>query len=169
MPIQATDVALFLVSFAACIYCIVLSRRLRVLQNTKNGLGATIMALSDSIATMSAATQETRLHASDLATRLTDLMQDAQKASLKIDSMTRDMEARHSAKVAELTASSEMLRDQMDSLISESEDRIAELRLLNEQVRLLADAKTETILEAIHRAAAHVADTKPKQVHRYES
>ena len=61
MSIQPTDIAIFLVSFAACIYCFVLSKRLKALQNTKDGLGATITALSTSIAQMSSTTQDTRV------------------------------------------------------------------------------------------------------------
>ena len=63
MPVSPFDVAIILISSVACIYCIVLSRRLRALQNTRNGLGATIKALSDSISAVSATTDETRFHA----------------------------------------------------------------------------------------------------------
>ena len=41
LPIQPTDIAIFLVSFAACVYCFILSRRLKALQDTRDGLGAT--------------------------------------------------------------------------------------------------------------------------------
>ena len=58
MSIQPTDIAIFLVSFAPCIYCFVLSKRLKALQNTKDGLGATITALSTSISQMSSTTQD---------------------------------------------------------------------------------------------------------------
>ena len=58
MPIQATDIAIILVSFAACVYCFVLNRRLKALQDTRDGLGATIMAMSKSIAAMSNSTKE---------------------------------------------------------------------------------------------------------------
>ncbi len=169
MPVQATDIALFLISFAACVYCIVLSRRLRVLQNTKDGLGATIMALSDSIATMSATTQETRVHASDLANRLASVMQDANKTCRQIDEMTRALEARHATSIAQAKATGEELDTQVRNLLEASSERIEELSMLTKQVRALTDATTETILEAIHRAAANQVQTKPRLVQTHDS
>ena len=77
MPISPFDIAIILISSVACIYCIVLSRRLRALQNTRNGLGATIKALSDSISAVSATTDETRFHAGELAARLARLIEEA--------------------------------------------------------------------------------------------
>ena len=71
MPdIQPIDIALFLVSLAACIYCVQLSRRLKSLQDTRDGLGATIMAMNKSVSAVSSATQETRNQAGELASRL---------------------------------------------------------------------------------------------------
>lgn len=90
MDIQPADIAIFLISFAACAYCIVLSRRLKALQNTKDGLGATIMALSNSIAAMSSTTKETGTYAGELATRLARLMKDAEATCGKIERFTSD-------------------------------------------------------------------------------
>ena len=73
MNFEPTDIAIVLVSFAACVYCFVLNRRLKALQNTKDGLGATIMAMSKSIAAMSNSTQETRSHVGEMAVRLSSL------------------------------------------------------------------------------------------------
>ncbi len=169
MPVQATDIALFLISFAACVYCIVLSRRLRVLQNTKDGLGATIMALSDSIATMSATTQETRLHANDLANRLTGVMQEATRTCRQIDEMTRDLDIRQANRLAEARAAGDELGARVNGLLEDSAARIEELDMLTRQVRTLTDATTETILEAIHRAAANQTQTKPRLVQPHDS
>ena len=84
MLVSPFDIAIILISSVACIYCMVLSRRLRALQNTRNGLGATIKALSDSISAVSATTDETRYHAGELATRLAHL-EDAVVAHILAD------------------------------------------------------------------------------------
>jgi len=86
------DIAIILISSVACIYCMVLSRRLRALQNTRNGLGATIKALSDSISAVSATTDETRYHAGELATRLAHLIEEAKVACARVERMTDDLE-----------------------------------------------------------------------------
>jgi len=86
------DIAIILISSIACIYCMVLSRRLRALQNTRNGLGATIKALSDSISAVSATTDETRYHAGELATRLAHLIEEAKTSCARVEGLMRDLE-----------------------------------------------------------------------------
>ena len=88
MPISPFDIAIILISSVACLYCIVLSRRLKALQNTRNGLGATIKALSDSISAVSATTDETRYHAGELATRLARLIEEARLSCARIEDAT---------------------------------------------------------------------------------
>lgn len=96
MPISPFDIAIILISSVACLYCIVLSRRLKALQNTRNGLGATIKALSDSISAVSATTDETRYHAGELAARLARLIEEAKLSCARIEDLTtrmKDMQA----------------------------------------------------------------------------
>lgn len=88
MPISPFDIAIILISSVACLYCIVLSRRLKALQNTRNGLGATIKALSDSISAVSATTDETRYHAGELAARLARLIEEAKLSCARIEDVT---------------------------------------------------------------------------------
>ncbi len=92
MLVSPFDIAIILISSVACIYCMVLSRRLRALQNTRNGLGATIKALNDSISAVSATTDETRYHAGELATRLAHLIEDAKVACDRVERKTRELE-----------------------------------------------------------------------------
>ena len=91
MPISPFDIAIILISSVACLYCIVLSRRLKALQNTRNGLGATIKALSDSISAVSATTDETRFHAGELATRLARLIEDARHSCARSEDLTHQL------------------------------------------------------------------------------
>ena len=89
MLISPFDIAIILISSVACMYCIVLSRRLKALQNTRNGLGATIKALSDSISAVSATTDETRYHAGELAARLARLIEEAKLSCARIEDVTQ--------------------------------------------------------------------------------
>jgi len=88
VEISPFDIAIILISSVACLYCIVLSRRLKALQNTRNGLGATIKALSDSISAVSATTDETRYHAGELAARLARLIEEAKLSCARIEDLT---------------------------------------------------------------------------------
>lgn len=100
MPISPFDIAIILISSVACIYCIVLSRRLRALQNTRNGLGATIKALSDSISAVSATTDETRYHAGELAARLARLIEDAKRSCDRVEDLTKQLNEAHDRAVS---------------------------------------------------------------------
>ena len=102
MPISPFDIAIILISSVACLYCIVLSRRLKALQNTRNGLGATIKALSDSISAVSATTDETRYHAGELATRLAHLIEDARLSSTRVEDLIKRLEDAHARAEAQM-------------------------------------------------------------------
>ena len=84
---QITDLALFLVSLAACIYCVQLSRRLKSLQDTRDGLGATIMAMTKSVSAVSSATTETRNQAGELAARLSKMMKEADATCDRLEAL----------------------------------------------------------------------------------
>lgn len=139
MMVDPTDIAILLVSGAACIYCFVLNRRLKALQDTKNGLGATIMALTKSIADMSSKTQQTRVQADDIATRLTQSMLEAEAARLKLQEMTELMQASHSEATADVQAAQVELSTMMRDVVAQSRDRIMEMTVLMRQMRELAD------------------------------
>lgn len=139
MSIQPTDIAIFLVSFAACIYCFVLSKRLKALQNTKDGLGATITALSTSIAQMSSTTQDTRVRVESMATRLAHLISEAEATCRKLE------ETIASVDLAKASATDEVHTAQMDlfvmmrTVLDQSKERVAEMTGLMRQMRTMSD------------------------------
>jgi len=97
VPISPFDIAIILISSVACMYCIVLSRRLKALQNTRNGLGATIKALSDSISAVSSTTDEARFHAGENAARLARLIEEAKLSCARIEDTTVRLRDAHAA------------------------------------------------------------------------
>lgn len=154
MNVQPIDIAILLISTAACIYCIVLSRRLRALQNTKNGLGATIMAFSESVSKMSAVTKDTRVHAGELATRLAGLIEEARQACAEIEQSSDAIRSRQESAIERVNDACAELNALMRKVIDESETRMGEMTRLSKQVQILTESTTTDILEAIHRAAA---------------
>ena len=145
MTVDPIDIAIFLVSFAACTYCIVLSRRLKALQDTRDGLGATIMALSKSISAMSSATSETRVQAGELATRLSTLMEEADAMSNRLSAQIRDMEGAQAKAGEHATSAETELRAAMSELVGQSRQEMREMRALLKQMRSLTGIAATTI------------------------
>ncbi|WP_018148363.1 DUF6468 domain-containing protein [Henriciella marina] len=134
MPdIQPIDIALFLVSLAACIYCVQLSRRLKSLQDTRDGLGATIMAMTKSVSAVSSATQETRNQAGELASRLSKLMKEADATCERLEDLIQRLEAgarmdSRSPSAPELVHSEATADGSLEQLIEEMRARQDRLR-----------------------------------------
>ena len=154
MPISPFDIAIILISSVACIYCIVLSRRLRALQNTRNGLGATIKALSDSISAVSATTDETRYHAGELAARLARLIEEAKRSCERVESLTQRLNEAHDRassytppqyapvpKAPEPTPAPDAVQEALDV----SNQRLQEI---TEMMHRLKDLSEQSVIEA---------------------
>ena len=143
MSIQPTDIAIILVSLAACVYCFVLSRRLKALQDTKDGLGGTITALTKSIAAMSSTTQETRAHAGEIAARLTQLLEDANTMCARIETLSRDTQAEHTKSMEKVRATHAELITTMRETLEESKDRILDMTIHMRQMRALMNGEPQ--------------------------
>ncbi len=160
MNFEPTDIAIVLVSFAACVYCFVLNRRLKALQNTKDGLGATIMAMSKSIAAMSNSTQETRSHVGEMAVRLSSLLQDANQTCERLESLQASLEATQKNAVDQVTATQTELGIMMRIILDQSKTRIMEMTTLMQRLRDLTDAagdmpEAATPVQAKQKAVPH--------------
>lgn len=156
MPISPFDIAIILISSVACLYCIVLSRRLKALQNTRNGLGATIKALSDSISAVSTTTDEARFHAGDLAARLARLIEEAKLSCARIEDTTIRLKDAHAAAEQHLSRTPPPMPVQAPAIVapaatpapeSASEDvsqqRLQEISDLMERLKDLTEASVE--------------------------
>jgi predicted unusual protein kinase regulating ubiquinone biosynthesis (AarF/ABC1/UbiB family) len=160
MSIQPTDIAIFLVSFAACVYCFVLSKRLKALQNTKDGLGATITALSTSIAQMTSTTQDTRVRVESMATRLAHLISEAEATCRKLE------ETISSVDLAKASATDEVHTAQMDlyvmmrTVLDQSKERVAEMTGLMRQMRTMSDEAAASLAAPVTPASSIL--TRPR-------
>lgn len=150
MPIQATDIVIILISFAACIYCFVLNRRLKALQDTKDGLGATIMAMSKSVAAMSSSTRETRSHVGEMASRLAMQLEDAKQTCIRLEELKASLEATQKDAVDQVTASQAELGTMMRIILDQSKTRIIEMNRVMQQLRELTEAADEDYRPLVH-------------------
>ncbi|MCA8902651.1 MAG: hypothetical protein KDA53_15535 [Hyphomonas sp.] len=152
--VEPTDIAIILVSLAACAYCFVLNRRLKALQNTKDGLGATIVAMSKSIAAMNASTQDTRTHVSEMTLRLARQLEDANQMCARLEALQAKLEKTQSDAVERVTSTQAELGTMLRIILDESKSRILEITSMMHDLRVLTDEVQATTAPALQ--AAHV-------------
>jgi|LFEF01.1.fsa_nt_gb predicted unusual protein kinase regulating ubiquinone biosynthesis (AarF/ABC1/UbiB family) len=160
MSIQPTDIAIFLVSFAACVYCFVLSKRLKALQNTKDGLGATITALSTSIAQMTSTTQDTRVRVESMATRLAHLISEAEATCRKLEETIASVDLAKASATDEVHTAQMDLYVMMRTVLDQSKERVAEMTGLMRQMRTMSDEAAASLAAPVTPASSIL--TRPR-------
>ena len=160
MSVQPTDIAIFLVSFAACIYCFVLSKRLKALQNTKDGLGATITALSSSIAQMSSTTQDTRVRVESMATRLAHLISEAEATCRKLEETIASVDLAKASATDEVHTAQMDLYVMMRTVLDQSKERVAEMTGLMRQMRTMSDEAAASLSQPTSAASSILARSR---------
>lgn len=90
MPIAPIDIALLLVALAACGYCFMLNQRLKALQDTREGVGATIIALSESISKLNALTMDSGQQARAAAEALNLQMKQSRELSARLEKLVHE-------------------------------------------------------------------------------
>ena len=172
MPISPFDIAIILISSVACLYCIVLSRRLKALQNTRNGLGATIKALSDSISAVSATTDETRYHAGELATRLARLIEDARLSCARIEDLTaqlNDAQARAELQLRQVPPApastpieAPLAHTQPPATTAETDQKLQEITALMDKLKDLTEASVNAAESAAPELRPLPTELRPR-------
>lgn len=153
MLISPFDIAIILISAVACIYCMVLSRRLRALQNTRNGLGATIKALSDTISAVSSTTDETRYHAGELATRLAHLIEEARTACDRVEQLTSDLKQTEVQSAERFDQVQQQASGTMQEALDLSNDRLREISDLMTRLKDLSEDSVAAVQTEPPRSA----------------
>ena len=88
------DVILLFVSGLACIYCILLNRRLKGLNNLKSGVGASIVSLTEAIHKTNNAAQKAQASTVESVKMLKGLIEKAESLSTQLEAVTIDAERR---------------------------------------------------------------------------
>lgn len=145
MLVSPFDIAIILISSIACIYCMVLSRRLRALQNTRNGLGATIKALSDSISAVSATTDETRYHAGELAMRLAHLIEEAKTACDRVQKLTGELQHTPIPDQRSTAQAPDETTESMRAALDLSNERLREITDLMHRMKSMSEQSADVM------------------------
>lgn len=85
------DIVLLLASGAASIYCFVLSRRLSGLDDTRNGIGASIASMSRALDQMQQALALAKDSGIESIRHLTELMEDAERIKPELSALIVDL------------------------------------------------------------------------------
>lgn len=91
------DSVLILISGLACLYCIVLNRRVKGLSNMKTGLGASIVSLTEAIRQTQSAAQDTETTTLQAIHKLQSLMDTAESTITKLEARKIDLDRLESA------------------------------------------------------------------------
>ena len=153
MTFQPTDIALVVISAVACIYCFLLGRKLKALQNTKDGLGATIAAFTKATSEISAATQLSCQQASQQATKLFGLISEANATCDKLIELANTTEERLQRAGEDSKETSKAIEAHLDEILKDAKAQNDELTALSEQMRVLSSQTTDAIRDAIAQSA----------------
>lgn len=124
------DIAFILVSLVACVYCVVLSRRLKALQDTRDGLGATILALSQSIAQLSASSRNTKTEVAQSAVTLASHVEEARLSIQKLEALKSEIERLRARELHDFVQDCREQKAGLEDSLETAKDRILELNIL---------------------------------------
>ena len=113
-----TDIILLLSSGAATIYCFILSRRLARLNDTKNGLGASIASMSQALAQMQEALIAARGESDANIQRLSLLIEESRRVQPEISRLMREMEKLSVSSVRDIEDAGECVMSLVEDLLS---------------------------------------------------
>lgn len=86
------DMVLIFISGMACLYCAILSRRLKKLNNLKTGVGASILSLTRAIEDTHKAARETQTSTLQTVETLRHLLEKSESAAPKIEALILELE-----------------------------------------------------------------------------
>jgi len=163
-----TDIVLLLVSGSACLYCWLLSKRLKALQDLKKGLGASIVSLSEAISKTSIAAQEAKLSASQSADKLSRLLSDIDKSVPLVDDLIESVHRSTRRAANETTRMQDDAVAAIKPLLEEAKKTASDLagviELINQRTArlhadtLALDEKAETIARDTRERQALVSE-----------
>ena len=120
------DLILLMASGAATIYCFVLSRRLSRLNDTKNGLGASIASMSQALDQTQQALTFARTSSIDAIQKLAGALEEAERVRPEIAQLIDELSALAELTVDDIDHAKDSALQQIDRRMASIRKRIAE-------------------------------------------
>ncbi len=108
------DLILMIISGLACLYCVILNRRVQALSNMKTGLGASIVSLTDAIRQTQSAAKDTEVTTLKALHTLQNLMDDAESTISRLEAKKIDLD-RQVTRAAKLSGLQSQLVGQIET------------------------------------------------------
>lgn len=166
---QLFDFALLVICSCSALYCWMLSKRLRALQNLRKGMGKAMVDLTKSVTAVETNAAKLNREASTAVAELRDALRKVDAYEAKVDVLlgTMDRQARETwrdfKKKSETTQ--QHLKEDADTLRELMDDAREMTAMLNEQLIKVAEAQklTDAPATVVARATQPV-DAEPKRV-----
>ncbi|MFQ5562724.1 MAG: hypothetical protein ACE5FO_04050 [Parvularculaceae bacterium] len=117
-----TNFMLLAATGAACLYCWILSKRLKGLTSAKSGFGAGVAALSKSAEEMKQAMEKTRTAGEETAARLESLLRQADMKSAQLRALTKQLRDMSASVVSDTGRATTEYADTLTPLIGDAND-----------------------------------------------
>ncbi|MCF6219486.1 MAG: hypothetical protein L3J65_00080 [Robiginitomaculum sp.] len=147
------DILLIVVSGFTCLYCIILSRRLKKLQSLDSGLGASILSLTQAVAKTNSAALEARKSTEVSVKMLQGLLLDVENAIPQIEAR---LESLYGAKKAAETKSAllqEVITKEIEPALQRAQQTSRSLLQIVRAVKTFEERKSSGTIAKQKRAA----------------
>lgn len=108
------DIFLLLISALACLFCALLHRRLKRLNDLKSGVGASIVSLTNAIETIHKSAKDTQSTTLEMTTTLRHMLEKAETALTNLEAKKIEMEN----EVKKISHATQKARTESDTLIT---------------------------------------------------
>jgi len=176
------DAILILISGSACLYCALLNRKLKNLNNLKTGVGASIVSLTEAIEQTHQAAQQAQTSTLQTTETLRHLLDQAESAAPKVEALIAEIESSISKArqqrqrvdtvlEEDLTPATDKARTTASSLLklmTDIEQYKQSLHKGLEAKRLQIESEANGVLKDIKQSSQKDAVTKQKNALTYE-
>lgn len=112
----APDIFLLLISAIACLFCALLHRRLKRLDDLKSGVGASIVSLTNAIETIHKSAKDTQTTTLEMTTTLRHMLEKAETALTNLEAKKIEMEN----ETKKISLATEKARSDSNNLITDT-------------------------------------------------
>ena len=144
----AVDIALILVSGSACLYCFMLNRRLKSLQDMEKGLGASIVSFTQAVSKLSLAAQEAKRSVASSTQTLDQLLKKVDISIPKIDGMLENLDHASQRTAKETKSMHDELINALRPMLDEAQQKTDNLSTVIEHLDQHRDALARNSMTA---------------------
>lgn len=156
----AKDLILITLCAACALYCAMLSQRLRKLNDLKDGVGASIMSLTEAIEKTHAASLATKADINIAMSDMKTLLNEAERTSVKLEARILDMGRGAEASAEMARRLRQMIEKDAGATLSRAEQTIIDLERAMDDVSKMAKHRPSITLSTQNGDSADARDLR---------